>query len=57
MDGKMKNSTFLPLHRSWFSKEEEKEIILQEGDVITRNPTDIDRPRHNTWAKELFARS
>jgi hypothetical protein len=58
MDGEMKNSTFLPLHRNSFSKEEEKEVILQEGDVITRNSTDsIDRPRHNTWVKELFARS
>lgn len=52
----MKNSsTFLPLHRNSFLREEEKEVILQqEGDVIT---TDIDRAGHNSWAKALFARS
>ena len=51
----MKTSTFLPLHRNSFSKEEEKEVILQqERDVIT---TDIDRVGHNSWAKKLFARS
>lgn len=57
MDSKVKNSSFLPLHHISISKEEEKEVIPEGGSVIASNSTDIDRPRHNTWAKKLFARS